>query len=273
MPSSPVMAIDNAALGGVETDDGTIPLAIAGGGPSLMLLHGWTLDHRMWQPQTAALGRHFRLVMPDRRGFGRSTAPPDLAHEAGDIARIADALGLDRFALAGISQGAGVALDFAIRFPDRLTALALVGTPLPGLVAQPDNVPREEYTALVRQGALAELRRRWAGHPLMQVGSAEGEELLAAILADYDGRDLLHPSSLPEFSRDAIAAMPVPLLAIAGGQETAWRIACARLLAETAPLGEFLSVPQAGHLANIAQPEAFNQALRDFFTAHPQFPS
>jgi pimeloyl-ACP methyl ester carboxylesterase len=262
------MSIDRPALGEVDVGDGHVPVAISGGGPSLLLLHGWTLDHRMWRPQIDALGAHYRLIMPDRRGFGRSTAPPDLPREADDVIRIADALGLDRFALAGLSQGAAVALDLAIRYPDRLHAVALAGTPLPGLVADPDPVPRDDYATMVATGAVALMRRAWLAHPLMQVASEEGGALLADIVADYEGRDLVAPSLLPPFRRDAIAALPMPLCAIAGTQETPWRIACARLLADVAPHGQFVAIPGAGHIANVARPDAFNTAIIDFFAAH-----
>jgi pimeloyl-ACP methyl ester carboxylesterase len=273
MMAAPARSMDNASVGEVEVTGGTVPVAIAGGGPPLVLLHGWTLDHRMWEPQLETLGRHYRLIMIDRRGFGRSTAPPDLNSEAQDIAIVADVLGIDRFALAGLSQGAAVALDFAVHFPDRVSALMLAGTPLPGLVPDPDNVPRVEYAALAHQGKFSELRRHWLDHDLMQVGNDVGKHLLENIVSDYDARDLLRASSLPPFSDAQIAALPMPLLAMAGAAESRWRIACARMLAETAPLGQFTLVNGAGHIANIDQPDAFNGTLLQFLAANCQYTS
>jgi pimeloyl-ACP methyl ester carboxylesterase len=273
MMTALAQSMDIASVGEVAVADGVLPVSIAGGGPPLMLLHGWTLDHRMWEPQLEALCRNFRLIMIDRRGFGRSSAPPDLNRETQDIATVADELGIDRFALAGLSQGAAVALDFAIRFPERISALMLAGTPLPGLVPDPDNVPRAEYTEFARQGKLPMLRRHWLEHSLMQVSNDAGRHLLETIVNDYDARDLLQASSLPPFSKAQIAALPMPLLAMAGSEESPWRIACAHLLADTAPLGEFASVKSSGHIANIDQPAAFNQSLLEFLTAHSQYKS
>jgi pimeloyl-ACP methyl ester carboxylesterase len=268
MNAVPAMANDWPDFGSVNVGDGAVPVTIVGGGPPLLLLHGWTLDHRMWRPQIETVSPRYRLIMPDRRGFGRATAAPDLAREAEDVVRIADAIGLDQFALAGLSQGAAVALDVAIRFPDRLNAVALAGTPLLGLIPDPDHVPRDEFATMVRQGSLAMLRRAWLAHPLMQVGTEEGAILLAEIVRDYDGRDLIVPSVLPPFRREAIASLPMPLLALAGSAETPWRIACAQLLADEAPMGQFVSIPGAGHIANVAQPDRFNSALCDFLDAH-----
>lgn len=253
----------------VDVGDGSVFVATNGHGPPLILLHGWTLDHRMWQPQLPALGARYRLIMPDRRGFGRSTAPPDLAREAGDIVRIADILKLDTFFLAGLSQGAGVALDVAVRFPDRVAAVALAGTPLPGLVPDPDHVPRDDYAVMTRNGAIAEMRRDWLSHPLMQIDDDAHRALIAKIVGDYTGRDLLQPSAIQPFTHATIAALKMPLLAITGDAETPWRVNCARLLADVAPKGRFLSIRDAGHLTNIEQPAAFNAALLDFFRARP----
>lgn len=264
---------DFASVDEVEVEGGTLPIAIAGDGRPLILLHGWTLDHRMWVPQMASLGKHYRLIMIDRRGFGRATAPPNLAAEAEDIASVANALGIDSFALAGLSQGAAVALDFAIRFPSRVSALVLSGTPLPRLVPNADSVPRDEYAVLARNGNMAALRHNWLNHPLMQIGNDAGRKLLEIIVKDYDARDLLAPSALSPFSTAQIEALTMPVLAIAGDEESPWRIACARFLAETAPRGEFASIDGAGHIANLAQPAAFNETLLGFLAAHLQFSS
>jgi pimeloyl-ACP methyl ester carboxylesterase len=264
---------DFASVGEVEVEGGTLLIATAGDGPALILLHGWTLDHRMWEPQLAALGTHYRLIMIDRRGFGRATAPPDLAAEATDIATVANALGINSFALAGLSQGAAVALDFAIRFPARVSALVLSGTPLHGLVPNADSVPREEYAVLARHGNLVALRQNWLNHRLMQIGNNAGRRLVEIIVKEYDARDLLAPSALSPFSTAQIEALPMPLLAMAGIEESPWRIACARFLAETAPRGEFASIGGAGHIANLAQPAAFNETLLGFLAAHFQFSS
>jgi pimeloyl-ACP methyl ester carboxylesterase len=264
---------DFTSVDEVDVEDGTLPVAIAGDGPPLILLHGWTLDHRMWEPQLAALGKYFRLIMIDRRGFGRATAPPDLTAEAKDITTVANVLGIDSFALAGLSQGAAVALDFAIRCPTRVSALVLSGTPLPGLVPNADSIPREDYAVLARHGSLTLLRRNWLNHPLMQVGNDEGCRLVEMIVNEYDARDLLAPSALSPFSTAQIAALPMPLLAMAGTEESPWRIACARFLADTAPLGEFVSIAGAGHITNLAQPAAFNRIMLGFLATHFQFSS
>ncbi|MFO6446068.1 alpha/beta fold hydrolase [Erythrobacter sp. NE805] len=242
---------------------GRLPITCAGEGPPVILLHGWTLDHRMWAPQVEGLADRHLLVMPDRRGHGRATAPPDLAREAEDVIAIADALGLERFALVGLSQGALVALDAARRLGERVTALIVAGAPLPALVPRDEVIDLEALRALAACGDVAGLRAAWGRHPLMQTRSPEAAALAAEMLGHYDGRDLLAPSEAPGLPREALAGLAMPVLALAGEHDTPWRRECARALGALAPRGAHAEVPGAGHLANLDNPQAFNRIIRD----------
>lgn len=254
--------------GEVAVHGGTLPIAMAGaadiGSAPLILLHGWTLDHRMWQPQVAGLGEDFSLVMPDRRGCGRATAPPDLAREADDVIAIADFLGFDRFALAGLSQGAAVALDVARRHASRLTGLVVSGAPLPCLVDREEVIDLDRYRQWAAAGDLAAMRADWAQHPLMQAHSPEARELLAAMLADYDGRDLTALSALPGLPTEVLRSLAAPVLALTGEHDTPWRRACAAVLADIAPRACHALVDGAGHLANADNPARFNALVAAF---------
>lgn len=255
---------DPVRYGEVDVGDGAIRIAMAGNGPPLILLHGWTLDWRMWLPQVAALSQHFLLVMPDRRGFGCSTAHPDLAREAGDVERIADLLGLGRFALLGLSQGAAVALDCAYRYGWRITSMVVSGAPIPELVNRDEIIRLDRYHALARGGDMATMRTDWGDHVLMRHENPATSALVEQILADYEGRDLHVPSQLCGVPRDALAHLPMPLLAMTGEGDSAWRRDCARALGELAPRGRHALVMGAGHLANLDNPASFNRIACEF---------
>src|SRR5205823_5938890 len=77
-----------------------------GAGPAVILLHGWTLDLEMWDPQVARLRQEFRLVRVDRRGHGFSSGTPSTARDATDVTALCHHLGLTRVAAIGMSQGA-----------------------------------------------------------------------------------------------------------------------------------------------------------------------
>ncbi|OYY90990.1 MAG: hypothetical protein B7Y45_04655 [Sphingomonas sp. 28-66-16] len=248
----------------IDVDGGALAAVVAGAGPELVMLHGWTLDHRNWQPQLTLADR-FRMVMPDRRGFGHSTAPADLAREWRDVDRVA---GEDRFVLIGLSQGASVALDYARHRPERLAALVLVGAPLHNVVVDDldeEILPRARYAAMVGAGELAAMKIEWAAHPLVRT-NPDARPLLEAMLASYDGRDLtVAPRAIAITGAD-ITALPMPVLAIAGAGDTGWRRRVAQFIGATAPHGHVVIIDDAGHLCNLDNPHAFNTILSDFLT-------
>lgn len=256
------------SYGEVAVDGGTLPIwmtdAGAGEGAPVILLHGWTLDHRMWAPQVAGLAGNFFCVVPDRRGCGRATAPPDLMREADDVIAIADFLGFDRFALVGLSRGAVVALDVARKLGARISGLVVSGAPLPALVERDEAIDLEHFRMLAAAGDLERLRAEWSRHPLMQTHSREARAAMHEILADYDGRDLLAENQTPGFPREALAVLPMPVLAMTGEHDTPWRRACARALADVAPRARHTEIARAGHLANADNPVSFNAAVAAF---------
>lgn len=251
----------------VQVADGQLHVRSAGDGPLVIFLHGWTLDWRIWLPQMELLG--VRMVMPDRRGFGRSTAPPCLAFERDDVLKIADHFGADDFSLVGLSQGAAVALDTARRHPERVKALSLIGAPLLHLVHEPADAPeidRAAFAKLVRAGKLSEMMAQWRTHQLTQVAPA-GAELLQDILADYDGRDQLVDQNPLAFTTQDIASLPMPVLAIAGAQDSDWRKQVARYIGGHVPHGQTEIIADAGHLANVDQAVSVNRLLQNFINS------
>ncbi|MEW5925673.1 MAG: alpha/beta fold hydrolase, partial [Candidatus Zixiibacteriota bacterium] len=104
---------------------------ITGEGTPLIMLHGFSLDRRMWRYQVDAFAQSHNIIMPDARGHGLSDAPStDYAREdrTADIQNIVNHLGIDRFHLLGFSMGGGDALAYAIDQQERLLSLTLAAT-------------------------------------------------------------------------------------------------------------------------------------------------
>lgn len=103
----------------------------AGRGPPLLMIPGLGAGNWLWQRATGPLSRHFRLVMPELRGSGRSEKPDErytIAGFAKDVIAIADHLEIERFHLLGVSMGGFVAQRIAAGWPDRVDRLVLVAT-------------------------------------------------------------------------------------------------------------------------------------------------
>src|SRR4029077_1387930 len=105
-------------------------VAEAGKGPLVLLCHGWPELWYSWRHQLKALAEAgFRAVAPDMRGFGRTTAPQDVAaytifHNVGDVVALVAALGEKRAIIVGHDWGAPVAWHAAQMRPDIFTAVA-----------------------------------------------------------------------------------------------------------------------------------------------------
>lgn len=107
-----------------------------GQGPVLVLLHGFPEFWYGWKNQIPALSKHFRLIIPDMRGYNLSDKPPKVSDYtidklAADIAGIADALHIKSFLLAGHDWGAAVAWATAAIYPERIEKLAILNVPHP----------------------------------------------------------------------------------------------------------------------------------------------
>ena len=145
-----------------KSADGTgIAYALSGSGYPLLRSQQWIthLEHDaaspVWLPMLSEFSRRFRLVRFDQRGVGLSDAnPANISFEAwvSDLEAVADAAGLERFALLGASQGGAMAVAYAARHPERVSHLLLLGTYARGWNRR--GSPKE---VLERAGALARL--------------------------------------------------------------------------------------------------------------------
>ena len=118
-----------------------------GGGPPLLLVHGWPQTWYAWRLVMPALARDFQVIVPDQRGTGLSGKPQDgydTGTLANDLAALMDALGHERFAVAGHDTGMWIGYALAADHPGRVARLAVAETPAPG---------RVPLTAPVRQRA------------------------------------------------------------------------------------------------------------------------
>ena len=241
-----------------------------GRGPAVLLVHGWTLDLEMWEPQVAAWRDRFRVVRVDRRGHGRSGGRPAAARDAADLAAFAQHLGLTQLAVLGMSHGARGALAFAAAAPGRVAALILDGPPELTHSSPEDHVPLSRYQALLRAQGIDALRREWARHPLMQLRtrSAGAHALLAAMIGRYRGEDLRQPDMEAESDvvRVALESVSAPTLVVSGEYDVAGRVHAADRLCARLPRGERALIAGAGHLASLDNPQAYNERCRAFLS-------
>ena len=164
----------------------TLAHDVHGDGPPLLLIHGATLDRRMWAPNMAALTERHRVVRCDLRGFGASPPPAGPYSHADDLRELLGALEIERAAVAGLSMGGGVALELALAHPDVVAALVLVDTDLPGVPLEP--ALREAMGVArghVLDGELDAAREAWLAMPFFARSPEDVAAALRAIVDDY----------------------------------------------------------------------------------------
>jgi pimeloyl-ACP methyl ester carboxylesterase len=139
-PNLPAGFADTFTSRYIDAGDVRQHVVIGGEGPPLLLVHGWPQTWYAWRLVMPALARDFQVVAPDQRGTGLSGRPADgydTGTLAGDLVALMDALGHQRFAMAGHDTGMWIGYALAADHPGRLDRLAVAETPIPGLSPSP----------------------------------------------------------------------------------------------------------------------------------------
>jgi len=247
---------------------------VAGDGPAVVLVHGFGLDLRMWEPQVRPLAARFRVVRYDCRGFGASGPfdPAAAYTHAGDLLALLDHLAIEDAALVGLSFGGRVVLQTALAAPARVRGLALLGAVLDGIPWDPASErAMEEVTRQVRAGGVPAGRAAWLAHPLF-AAARERPGLagrLAAMVAGYPGQHWLgqDPHTPPGPSPiDALESVRCPALVAVGQSDVPCFREMSAVLARRIPGAQFRVVAGAGHMINMERPAAVNDLLTRFLT-------
>jgi pimeloyl-ACP methyl ester carboxylesterase len=139
-PNLPAGFTDTFTSRYIDAGDLRLHAVTGGGGPPLLLVHGWPQTWYAWRMLMPALARDFFVVAPDQRGIGLSGKPQDgydTATLAGDMVALMEALGHQRFALYGTDVGMPIAYALAADHRDRVDRLAVSEAPLPGISPSP----------------------------------------------------------------------------------------------------------------------------------------
>ena len=262
-------------MGHVRANGVEIAYERVGAGPPLVLVHGAAEDGRAWRPQLAGLADEFTVVAWDEPGAGRSSDVPagfGLTDYARCLAALIEALALGPVHLGGLSWGGTVVQELYRHRPDLVATLILVDT----YAGWKGSLPEAEVAARV-EGARRMLAAPpdefdptlpglFAGDP-----PAEFMPLLEAMAADVRpaGMRTALRAMAEADQRDLLPRIAVPTLLIWGELDARSPLSVARRFEQAIPDAELVVIPGAGHVSNLEQPEAFNDAVRAFCRDHP----
>jgi 3-oxoadipate enol-lactonase / 4-carboxymuconolactone decarboxylase len=231
-----------------------------GHGPPLLLLHGATsMGTHDWGAQRPLLRSDFTLYMPDARGHHRTVFDVregwSRSALVDDAVAFADALGLPRFHLMGLSMGARTAVELAARWPERVLSMLVIAPSLRPQPAASVARRRMDPEAILRDDPAwaAELERRHDPHQ----GAGSWYRLLEAIREDTQHLTEVMPEELRRIR------LPVTL---ACGDDDPWMpLDEAVRIKRQLPEGRLLVVPDCGHVVEAERPSVFNPAMTAFF--------
>ena len=282
----------------------TLNVALAGppNAPPVLLLHGFPESHRTWREVAPRLADRFRLVMPDQRGFAGSDRPQEVdAYKPSllvdDVFALAEALGIERFALVGHDWGGAVAWAAALRGDSRLTRLAVVNSPHPAifqksLIEDSGQRAASQYINAFRlPGAEAYIgqkgldwffERSFSPHvDLSLIPEAEKRQyvaewsqpgVLTAMLNWYRASPLVVPPPgvtlpVPDFVLRFATRIEIPTLVIWGMRDPALLPVQLDGLDRVVDDLEVVRIADAGHFVPWEAPEAVAGALAPFLAA------
>ena len=234
----------------------------------VFFLHGFTLDHRMWQPQADYFQHEYRVIIPDSRGHGKSDSPQtgfSRDDRVEELLKLVNLLGFERIHLVGLSMGGSTAIGFALKYRDRLKSLTLVDSGAAGYSVGP-KIGRIDRIA--REDGVEAAREKWIKTALTWYHDDKKEirDLMDTMMRHHGGAIWLDPmrGKYPRtVDLDHVHNITV-LTMIFVGEDDRIFVPLARELHERIKSSALSVFEDTGHMLNLEQPERFNKALKVF---------
>jgi len=253
--------------------DVTLHYEDEGSGEPVLLIHGHTMDRRIWDPVMPGLrATDLRALRPDLRGHGFSARPDfgyHVSHHASDMVAVLEDAGIDSATVVGYSIGGGVALEMALTSPGRVRGLVLMSPVMPDRPFEASFMENlRDVARMARsEGIEAAMLGPWASNPLFEFSFSKAgvREAAMAINRDFPGAEYLAtqrdrierewtvPERLPEID--------VSTVVIAGDRETPGFRAYAEEAAEGIPGARIEFYENCGHLLPLEEPDRVAETI------------
>jgi 3-oxoadipate enol-lactonase len=240
-------------------------------GPWVLLSHGLATDLSMWDELTEALKSHYRVLRYEARGHGASAAPAGdyaLDQLVDDAAGILDALKIEQTLFAGLSMGGMVGLGLMIRHPQKIKGAVIADsrhTTTPDFTkAWLDRITSVRSSGI--EAVVASTVSRWSSEDLAKRNPAVVARMEAMVRGTSVNGYCGCAAALARLNYGPrLNEINVPVLVICGDEDHGAPPENSRQMAAMIKGARFVEIKQAGHIANIEQPEMFNAAVGDFF--------
>ena len=246
----------------------------SGAGQPIVLIHGYPLDHTIWDPQREYLSQDYFVLAPDLRGHGKSESSPgpytmDLL--ARDVHALIDHLHLEPVVLGGLSMGGYVALAFMRLFPQRVRALILADTRAEADTAEAKSRREQQAQTVLRNGT-GEVVDQMVPKMFTEKTVREDPKLVERVRRMMESTSptgiagaLLGMAQRTD-STPFLDSIRVPTLILVGSQDSITTVEHARKMASGIPDSQLVVVPDAAHLTTLERPREVNAAIGGFLS-------
>lgn len=264
----------------IELSDTTINVRIEGSGEPVLFIHGFPLDHSMWEHQLGGphsdLADSYQLIAPDLRGFGSNATDRDvitMGDFADDLIELVNALGVTApINVCGLSMGGYIAFQLLAKLPERIGRLILCDT---RSAADTPEVHQNRFR--VAETVLNNGMSVLAGAMLEKLVSdttrdeqPETVSSLRTMMTEADPKAVAAASKGMAERPDvtgSLAEISQPTLVVCGAFDAITPPDEMQQIANTIPNATWAEIPLAGHMAPMEQPAAFNQHLHNFLAS------
>ena len=255
----------------VDVGELTVAYRQSGRGPTLLLLHGFLCDSRVWTPQLTDLSDQFNVVAWDAPGAGFSADPAEgftTVDYVECLNGFLNGIGVDRAHVVGLSWGGILAQEFYRRHGDRVRSLVLADTYAGWRGSLPEKSWRERLAACLEDADLAPdiVSRKFLPGVFDDAASEELRTEFATIVRDFHpiGFRLMSQSSAEVDTTHLLPTIAVPTLLLWGSGDRRSPSFVAQQFRDAIPNATLMIIENAGHLINMEQPKQFNDHIRHF---------
>jgi 3-oxoadipate enol-lactonase len=263
--------------GVLEYDGGALAWESAGEGPDVVFLHPGLWDGRVWDEQFGVFSRTYRVLRFDFRGYGRSSRPePGRPYShVDDLAAVMDAASVERAALVGCSMGGSTAIDFALTYPSRVSALVLASSGMNGF--DDDRLtPEEEAELELLDAPVAEAMEAGdierAERARLRIWAPLGTEDEAGRRIREIAFDNIHEMTMDETGRrdisppaiERLEQIEAPTLVLPADNDPLVFRRLSASLTERIPDARLVQIPETDHVVNMRRAAEFNRVVLGF---------
>lgn len=247
-------------------NNGKIFFELNGEGETIVFVHGFSLNCKMWNSQVSYFSKNYQVLTYDMRGFGRSTLPLSPYSYYDDLRALLEHLGITKVHLVGLSLGGEEALNFVLEYPEYVLSLTLVSSSLGGYSGKVD------WDVRASEVGIEQVKQNWLDHVVFRSTKnyPQVQQKLKEMIDDYSGWHWLNSGYRERPRQSAIERLgeiEIPVQIVVGQLDLSYYHEIATILNQKIKGSQNLVFENSGHMLTMEQPDKFNKTLELFLSS------